>query len=174
MRALELDYRRQGSWLQAAGWAGLLLACLVTGYQGWHYRQLAVAVDARQAEVDHLAAQLRPPQQARGTSQGHDAAMRHAREVLQHLGIPWEDLFAAVEASTNEEVALLGIEPEPEREQVRIIGEAKTYPAVLDYARRLEKSAPLTGVHLQNHQIQAQDPERPVRFVLGAVWGTLR
>jgi Tfp pilus assembly protein PilN len=99
-----------------------------------------------------------------------EAEMDYARGVLQQLDVPWDELFEAVEASTNEEVALLGIEPEPRQETVRIIGEAKSYPAVLEYTRRLEESAPLKGVHLQNHQIQTRDRERPVHFVLGATW----
>lgn len=172
MHALKLDYRRQSSWQQRAGLVSLLLVGLAMGYQGWHYRQLTLAVDADKAEVDQLAEQLRPTRHGLGAPQGNqiEAEMHHAREVLLRLGLSWEALFSAVEDSTNDEVALLEIAPEPEREQVRITGEAKTYPAVLDYVRRLEKSAPLSGVHLQSHQIQTQDPERPVRFVLGAAW----
>lgn len=171
MRALKLDYRRHTPWLQWAGWAALLLAALVAGWQGWHYRQLAHAVDARQAEVDRLAGALDPARRVRGAPQHVEAEMRRARDVLRSLSLPWAALFTAVESATDKEVALLGIEPEPERRQVRIIGEAKTYLAVLEYVRRLEDSAPLAGVHLQSHQVQAQDPERPVRFVLGAAWG---
>jgi hypothetical protein len=172
MRALNLDYRRHDTWRQRAGWIGLLLACLVLGDLGWQYRQLARAVEAGEAELARLSAQPRALQSAQGTRQGKtlDEEMRFAREVLLHLDVPWMDLFGAVEASTLADVALLGIEPEPGQEQVNIIGEAKNYPAVLAYARRLEAGAPLSGVHLQNHQIQVQDPEHPVRFTLGAVW----
>lgn len=172
MRALKLDYRRKESWRQRAGWLGLLLAGLLLGDVSWQYRQLAVEVEAGEAELAHLTARPQAMQSKHGTRQGKtlDEEMGRAREVLLHLGIPWVDLFGAVEASTNSEIALLGIEPEPKKEQVRIIGEAKDYPAVLDYARRLEVGAPLSGVHLQSHQIQMQDPERPVRFVLGAAW----
>lgn len=172
MRALKLDYRCKENWRQRAGWFGLLLACLVLGDLGWQYRQLALEVEAGEAELASLTARPRAMQSRHGGRQGKtmEEEMGRAREVLLHLDIPWVDLFGAVEASTSADVALLGIEPEPKQEQVRIIGEAKNYPAVLDYARRLEAGAPLSGVHLQSHQIQMQDPERPVRFVLGAAW----
>ncbi len=172
MRPLRLDYRRRETARPWAGWAGLVLAGLALAGLGWHHRQLAQDIELREAELGRLAQGLRPERAEAASPQGQrlEAELRQAREVLQQLGIPWEDLFAAVEAATTDEVALLGIEPEPRREEVRIVGEAKTYPAVLDYARRLEASAPLAGVHLQNHQIQTQDRERPVRFVLGAAW----
>lgn len=172
MRALRLDYRHKHTWQRQAGWGGLLLACLVMGDQGWQYRKLALEIEAGKAELARLTARPHAMQSRHGARQGNplEAEMGHAREVLLHLDVPWPDLFDAVEASTNAEVALLGIEPEPKRERVRIIGEAKNYPAVLDYARRLEAGAPLSGVHLQSHQIQMQDSERPVRFVLGAAW----
>ena len=82
MRALELDYRRQGSWLQAAGWAGLLLACLVTGYQGWHYRQLAVAVDARQVAI---AAQVDLQRLHRPAPKGAAVLLQLLRERLHTI-----------------------------------------------------------------------------------------
>lgn len=168
MRALKLDYRRKSPWPRMAGWAGLLLACLALVGQGWQYRQLALAIETGEAELArfgsyHTAGDLRPDKRL-------EAEMGDARAVLIQLDVPWDELFDAVETSTRGEVALLGIEPEPKQEQVRIIGEAKDYPAVLDYVRRLEESAPLKSVYLQNHEVQAQDQERPVHFVLGATW----
>lgn len=171
MRPLRLDYRRNNRWPQRLGWSGLLLACLVMGGYGWQYQQLALDIESGQAELARLSRQGQPAGAADSrTGKLVQAEMSHARDVLRQLDVPWDRLFEAVETSTTPEVALLGIEPEPKRETVRIIGEAKDYQTVLAYTRRLEESAPLDGVHLQNHQLETRDPEHPVHFVLGAAW----
>ncbi len=171
MRSLSLDYRRNNRWPQRLGWSGLLLVCLAMGGYGWQYRQLALDIEAGKVELARFARQGQPT----GFTDSRagkllQAEMSQARDVLQQLDVPWDRLFEAVETSTTPEVALLGIEPEPKQETVRIIGEAKTYQTVLAYTRRLEESTPLDGVHLQSHQIQTRDPEHPVHFVLGAAW----
>lgn len=171
MRALKLDYRRKNGWPLRAGWALLLLACLALADQGWQYRQLSRGIEAGQAELARLRGQLQPQaSHDSGAGKSLQEELGYARTVLLQLDVPWVELFEAVEASVNTEVALLGIEPEPKQETVQIIGEAKDYPAVTDYIRRLEESAPLSGVYLQTHQIRTEDSERPVYFVLGATW----
>jgi hypothetical protein len=41
---------------------------------------------------------------------------------------------------------------------------------VLEYLRFLGAQPKLANVYLQSHQLQQQDPQHPVRFVLGAAW----
>jgi Tfp pilus assembly protein PilN len=67
-------------------------------------------------------------------------------------------------------VALLQIESDVDKQHVKISAEARTLGAMLDYLRDLEGRSILSDVYLQSHQIQQQDPERPVRFVLTATW----
>lgn len=172
MQALKLDYRQRDTWLQKAGWAGLLIACLILGLQGWQYRQLALGIGASKTELARLNAQMQLKQGGKDARRGNplETEIGYAREVLLQMDAPWQDLLDAVEESSSEDISLLGIEPDPKQKEVRIIGEAKDYPAVLDYIRHLEASVPLAGVHLQHHQIQSQDPEHPVHFILGAEW----
>jgi hypothetical protein len=53
---------------------------------------------------------------------------------------------------------------------VKINGEAKNFEAMLQYITQLEKREEFGPVYLQSHQIQQQDPDRPVRFSLLATW----
>jgi hypothetical protein len=41
---------------------------------------------------------------------------------------------------------------------------------VLQYLRFLAARPALADVYLQSHDLQKQDPQRPVRFVLSAEW----
>jgi hypothetical protein len=98
-----------------------------------------------------------------------------ARQILTQLALPWEPLFGAIEAALTPHTALLSIEPDATKGVVRISGEARDYPAVLVLMRRLDKPVAgqgvvLSRVHLLNHDVRDDVPERPVRFTLSARW----
>jgi len=42
---------------------------------------------------------------------------------------------------------------------------------MLEYVRRLGESRKLNNVHLLSHQVQAQDPRRPIQFTVLAAFG---
>jgi hypothetical protein len=93
-----------------------------------------------------------------------------ANEVLRQLTLPWQDLLLAVETAGGRNVTLLSLEPDIERGQVKISGEARDMMVLLNYITQLEQQQAFGQVLLQNHQVQLRDPERPVRFTLLAVW----
>jgi Tfp pilus assembly protein PilN len=78
-----------------------------------------------------------------------------------------------VEASVGDQVTLLGVEPDTEKRELRLIAEAKDLDAMLAYARRLQESALFSDAYVVSHQIQQQDPQKPVRFVVNAQWTAL-
>jgi len=178
MVPLRLDYQRG---IQPFPWAGAVLlvsALMVLTLVGVYYRELAgkaVSWEVRQAATQGprvTGLQTADPHTAdskRGTA---DMALeiKHANEVLQQLTLPWGKLFQAMESSSGKQVALLAMEPDAEKQVVKISGEAKDIAAVLDYIRRLAAQQVFSSVYLQSHQIQQQDPEKPVRFVLLAAW----
>ena len=96
--------------------------------------------------------------------------IKRANEVIGQLNQPWDELFTAVETGDRKHVALLSIEPDPQKRQVKVTAEAKNLAAMLNYARSLEQQQLLTDIFLQSHQVQQQDPEKPVRFVFTATW----
>lgn len=175
MRALDLDYCTRAPRLQRLGWTVFMLAALAWALLAVEYQSLASATVTIEAELDRLNA--RAPSGKGGADRNPHAdrllisEQEQAREVLRKLAFPWEGMLAAIEEATSEKVALLGIEPDLKLGQVSIVGEAKDYPAVLDYIRRLEAADTLARVQLRNHLVQPQDPQHPVRFTLLADWG---
>jgi Tfp pilus assembly protein PilN len=173
MRALNLDFRhedRQARWLGIALLAAGLAGALAVGVQ---YSDLAEELTQAEASVHRsgIAARrqtavIRPS----GDLQKVALEMKRAGEVAFALKVPWNDLFASVEAAKTPNVALLGIESDTAKRQVKISGEAKDIESVLDYLRFLGAQPKLANVYLQSHQLQQQDPQHPVRFVLGAAW----
>ena len=96
--------------------------------------------------------------------------IRQANEILQQLALPWDALFQAVEATSEQEIALLSIQPDVGKRIVRIGGEAKNFDALLAYITRLEDSKILNRVYLTSHEVRTQVAEKPVRFALVANW----
>lgn len=173
MRALSLDFRRQDS---SASWIGiaLLLAALAAAVaSGGHYLNLADQLAAEQASLREAAsaARKKPVAVAAAGSDPKALAMelKNANEILMQLSLPWGDLFASAEAGTPD-VALLGIESETGKRRVKISGEAKNLESILDYLRYLESRPVLGDVYLQSHELQKQDSQQPMRFVVTAQW----
>jgi len=75
-----------------------------------------------------------------------------------------------VEGAAGKDVALLAIQPDKHKGEVVIGGEAKDVAAMLNYMRRLNDARQLSEVVLLSHQIEQQDPQKPVRFNLSAKW----
>jgi hypothetical protein len=96
--------------------------------------------------------------------------VKNANEVLHHLSVPWEVLFKAVESSGGSKITLLSLEPDFEKKQVKITGEANNYKTVMGYITELGDQEIFDAVYLQNHDVRQEDPDKPVRFTLLAGW----
>lgn len=155
--------------------AGLLMFLVAVGiacWSGWHYLQLQQKVDIWQADWQRLD---RSEVQPRAVNTPEDqervkSELRFASRVIEKLDTPWDALFGAVEAAFNEQVTLLSVEPDTERREVRLLAEAKDMEAMLDYVLQVRQSPALKNGYLVEHQINQQDPLRPVRFTISAGW----
>lgn len=97
---------------------------------------------------------------------------RSAEQAVQRLALPWDELFGRVEAAAYERVALLAIEPDVNKRELSITGEAPDYLAVLTYVARLGEPGMLTDVHLVRHEVRQDEPRQPLRFTVAARWST--
>ena len=171
MRRLELDFLRSGS---RPGWAAWTLLAVALAFaldlgRSWHALNQEIAMkeaqlaaragDSRRSDVIRVS--LQPPRE------GELAA---ARDTLRRLSIPWDALFAALEAAQTERAWLLSIEPDVGNGTVTLTGEARDYLAALSYVANLEQQKLLSRVHLAKHETRQNDPQRPLAFVVQASW----
>jgi Tfp pilus assembly protein PilN len=173
MRILNLDFRRDDRQIKWVGIALLAAGLAAAATVGTQYSQLAEESAKAEASVEKFTSAARKPAavvRPSGDPQKVAAEMKRAGEVAFQLKVPWNDLFASVEAANTPTVALLSIESDTGKRQVKISGEAKNIESVLDYLRVLGAQPRLANVYLQSHQLQQQDPQHPVRFALGAAW----
>ncbi len=173
MTTVNLDYLAS----RHSNWVGMLVLALgVVGSISavWCYRDLNREISDQEVMVARL--QERGKRLSTSTvADGRDAEQidretKQANAAILALSLPWKELFEAFEVSRTNEVAVLSIEPDVQKGLVRISAEAKKMGSMLDYVSTLQKIALFREVTILNHQIQEQDPEKPIRIVLQAAW----
>jgi hypothetical protein len=163
---LDLDLRptRPAS---RAGWIVLGLALVAL---------LDLGATLRQMDGELTAAQRGGAARGRaatGLAQGGKAgaeALGEADRIARSLTLPWDTLFRSVEEATDDRVALLALQPDPQKRELTISGEAKDYAAILAFVERLDGREALRDVHLVKHEIREDDPQRPTYFNIVASW----
>ncbi|HWH47037.1 MAG TPA: hypothetical protein VN664_04485 [Burkholderiales bacterium] len=171
MSTLELDFvagSRRGSWL---GIALLAVAALATAKVADIYAESRREVGQIEARIARMERRVNgitsdAPKLDDATIQ----EIRHANQVIDQITLPWDRLFRAVESVANNRVALLGITPDQKAGSVELSAEAADVEAMFDYVKRLQRAPSLARVYLLNHQVNARDPQRPVRFTVTASW----
>jgi hypothetical protein len=175
MHALRLDYQRNNKPVPWLG-RGVLVAALASlALTGGYYQTLNQQIAFWEKKIDrderlssHRALASRPLSEQAAREQLLE--VKEANQVVSQLSLPWNALFKAVETSGGQNIALLSMEPDLRKGTVKMSGEAKDLNALLSYVKRLSSHEVFGSVFLQNHQIQQEDPEKPLHFSLLAHW----
>lgn len=171
---LRLDYQRRMRPLPRRGTVLLIAAVAACIASGGYYALISQQADDWELRADQLArASGRSGARTPGSERAAAdllAEVGRARIAAREINRSWERLFRAVEAVGGSDVTLLALEPNPEKQSVRIGGEARNMSALLDYIRRLQEHDVFGAIALQNHQLQQQETLMPVRFLLLADW----
>lgn len=178
MRRLRIDFAPYSWWrlsaqLSPLGWlaacAGLLL-CTSALLVGWRatqrYQRLGLELHHQQALHSVYTASHRPSQpQTIGASQA-DAV----NAAIGQLNLPWRDVLDAIEVATPATIALVTLEPDAKKHQVQVEAEAKTGDEMIAYVEQLKHQPLFDEVVLTRHEVNVQDPNKPIRFQLYARW----
>jgi hypothetical protein len=176
-REVRLDFRSEQ---RGPVWPGVaLMAAAVVAIAGLGYGYQRVSSDITAAEADvraYAAVARKQPAAARPAVDPQVAALeiKRANEIAYQLRQPWGELFQSIESANVPEVALLSIESDTDKRRVKISAEGKNLDALVAYLRFLEGLTTLSGVYLESHSFQQQDPQHPVRFVVAADWAVGR
>ncbi len=183
---LDLDFqvRRRGN--QTFGLVVLALGVLAAAGNTLWYLNLSRTAMALEARIEALSTRSPAPRAPAGREQQAESRtatlrLKARRDVAERLAIPWQSLFDDLEAASDEEVAVLALQPMPSQHQVRLSGEAKDRRALERYLARLEATPSLEGVYLASHEYGKEPPpgaDRPagtphkqgIRFALTARW----
>ena len=165
-RRLELDYVAPTRRPRALGLLVLAIGLAVAGTLVERYREVRIALQGFETGgalpgAERRALRARSPQTLEAEAKRVDATLRQ-------LALPWGSIIESVESANTRDVAILQLQPDAQRGQLRLGAEARTQQAMLDYLQRLAAARGLADVHVVNHQVQVEDPYHPVRFTVQA------
>jgi hypothetical protein len=98
-----------------------------------------------------------------------DEEARTADAVLRQLTLPWPDIIRTIEEAATRDVAVLQMQPDALRRELRLSAEARNQDMMLEFLRRLASAKALGDVHIVSHQVQMEDPQRPLQFSILAL-----
>jgi hypothetical protein len=165
-RRLELDYIAP---VRRPIWPGLLVLALslaAAGELAHRYREAQLERVRLETAANLITPERRP---ARAVPKERlDEEAKGVQAVVRQLTVPWGSLIQAIEQASSRDVALLQLQPDAENRLVRITAEARNAEAMFEYARRLGSAKGLAEVHVVSHQLQREDPQRPIQFSVQA------
>ena len=165
-RRLELDHLaplRKPRW---PGYALLAVSLIVAAEMAQRYREAQVELERHATTQGMLGAKRPPP--PRASKQRIDEEVKEVDAVTRQLTLPWGALIESMESAGTQDVAILQLQPEAQQRVLRIIGEARSQDAMVDYLKRLADARGFAQVHLLSHQVQQDDPQHPVQFAAQA------
>jgi hypothetical protein len=148
--------------LLAAGIAVILAGTVLTG-RSWQLNAVAQAESSRATEAA-------VPMPNRDALPVDPRVLAAARTLAGQLATPWSDLLSLLESNPGRDVTLSGFEPNSERAEMRITGQARNLERIVDYLRFLQKQPRVVRAMLVSHQVQAAEPGTPVRFQVQVNW----
>ena len=164
MRRLELDFvalpRRRS-------WPGILLlsgSLVAAGLLVRHYHELTLELSRLETASGLIGADRNPSRTI--PKERLNEAVKNAETVVRQLTLPWSSLAQSIESAATKDVAVLQLQPDAEQRLLRLTAEARHQDAMLEYLRRLSATRALVNVHVVSHQIQHDDPERPIQFAV--------
>jgi hypothetical protein len=165
-RRVELDFVASPRRLRWLGYALLAAALLVAGDLIVRYHAAHTEIERRATARGLLGDERRaPPALPKARL---DEQMRAAQGVVHQLALPWPAMIHALEGAATPDVAILQLQPDAPQRLLRVTAEARNEAAMFDYLRRLSVARGLTDAHLVNHQVQLDDPQRPIQFAVQA------
>jgi Tfp pilus assembly protein PilN len=150
-------------------WLGLLLLAIAVGIAS----QLALRLHDVRSELRRVAAtkELLNSDRPRAKPvpvERLDEHVKAAEGVVRNLTLPWATLIETLENAATKDVAVLQIQPDAQQQQLRVTAEARDQNAMWQYVRKLAAANTLEDVHLLSHQVQQDDPQKPLQFSVQA------
>jgi hypothetical protein len=146
------------------GLSAALAAWLGTEYLERQGELARLEAAAGMMSPDHRPARAVPKERL-------DEETKSAEAVVRELTLPWAPLLRSLEEAAMRDVAILQLQPDAHLRVLKLTAEARSQEAMFRYLRRLAASKNLGDTHLVSHQVQRDDPQRPIQF---SVQATLR
>jgi len=173
MPMLRIDFAAPDRERNLPGWVALGIALAGAGVVGvFHHRVLqeSAVIETR---LDVLGAS-QGASMPRGIDPARTAMLSKRSEtagrIVDALEQPWIRLFDDIEAAGVRGISLLSLEPDADKGNLRLSGEAVDRDTLSRYLERLGASGSLREVRLTQHEWRQRDGVGALRFSVSARW----
>lgn len=166
--ALRIDFVPRSRRPGVGGLAVLAIGLAALGWIAYSAAQTTDRIAGLELRLEGLNGAALPALPA-----GGNGLVVEAQAVAQELRTPWAAMLVDLESATADSrgaIALLAVEPDRERHQLKLTAEARSLAAALAYVQRLQKNPALRDALLDSHEVRADVKERPVRVQITADW----
>lgn len=173
MKRLQLDFSPHRAHLRNVIGGAALAVCLLAG--------LALLASQRNLDqrIARYAVQQEQPWKRMGSNARRDPLIlseeKQTREALHALDMPWNALFGALERvqATSSGVYLLSVQPNPDKGEVVLGGEAENFSILMNYVKALRAQPQFYDVVLVNQRLAPESTgQGHLVFTLLAQWKT--
>jgi Tfp pilus assembly protein PilN len=154
-------------WVAGAAGVALCAGALATVFE---LSQQSYAQQSELGRIQGQIAQRAARKPGARPSPISDLQAGAVNRAISQLNLPWHDVLQAIEAATPAAIALLALEPDAKTHRIKAMAEAKNSDDMFAYLASLNRQAFFNAVVLTRHDINEQDPNRPIRFQFEAEW----
>ncbi|MHB1085935.1 MAG: PilN domain-containing protein [Thiobacillus sp.] len=130
----------------------------------WTNLQAARAVDAGLATQIAALEQARPHPTAKPAVPADVAAHSIQMHIAALLGYSWQPAFDALAVARSSKIALISLDAIQDKSQLKLVGEARQLADAIEFIEALQQQPGIRRAALTEHEVQADDPQHPVRF----------
>lgn len=173
MKRIEIQFAKRASSVSRIHVGAVALGVLAMAFSVAQFTQTRTQLARADAELREVAAKI---EQRRGSPPTRNAVaipedkIRAINAAITKLNLPWSEVFAALESSKPNTVALLSLQPEGKNRTLLVEAESKTPEHMLAFVKRLRAEPMFEDAFLTKHELREQDPNRPYRFALELRW----
>jgi len=139
------------------------------GYSAWQFQDAEGERRRLESDLYRLQKRLKQPAEV-APSKEVNLRLVAARNMVNSLSIPWEELLSALEKAHGGKVVVESIRPNVEGRKVEIGVRAIGFSEVSGFIRRLSATGVLERVMLVS-ETSGIDAKSSSRFVISASWG---
>lgn len=93
-----------------------------------------------------------------------DAAQRTRSQVSAQLAYSWQPAFEALAAARSSKIALVSLDAVQSTSRLKLVAEARHLADAIAFIDALQQQPGIRRVELLQHELQADDAQKPLRF----------
>lgn len=163
MARLDFDFHsrpvRPGTLGVALGVAGVAaMAWVWMNLQAAHATEAGLAMRIAALEESQSRPAVQPVKRT------DDAARRTRSQVSTQLAYSWQPAFEALAAARSGKIALVSLDAVQSTSRLKLVAEARHLADAIAFIDALQQQPGIRRVELLQHELQADDAQKPLRF----------